>query len=382
MRLVNSLAVLVCSLAWFAMTTGCTEAEPQRIHSSSAYEFPDHAERFRWRRINRGNCLEVLTSKGEVMSAVYRDSSAFINDLFPCEGAIVLDDSQSGLATLSSTHVALMEPWDSTLKHWKGGGYLDYVRSAAANLRMAENDVLDFGGNPEWNHEAILLSAFRAFCIYPFGNPLDGVTWADDLPVVPILEYEEPSPLGRAEWMKALAWMVGDSALIEANDVFDGIALRYESARKLGIPREDSLVVLTGSVEQGIWSAPNARSFVAQLLRDAGARYALTDGARAGNIQFSLESLYAMRGEVDALGLVVYEPDTANFTLSRWIESNPHHAQLLPESGRVFAANSMTCDYFGWWVAHPDAMLRNLRNVLYNEEELTGPSPCFKWLSR
>ena len=111
-----------------------------------------------------------------------------------------------------------------------------YVRSAAANLRMAENDVLDFGGNPEWNHEAILISAFRAFCIYPFGNPLDGVTWADDLPVVPILEYEEPSPLGRAEWMKALAWMVGDSALIEANDVFDGIALRYESARKASLP--------------------------------------------------------------------------------------------------------------------------------------------------
>ncbi|HBE10982.1 MAG TPA: hypothetical protein DCY76_00970, partial [Flavobacteriales bacterium] len=229
----------------------------------------------------------------------------------------------------------------------------------------------------------ILMASFRAFCIYPFGNPLEGVTWANDLPVVPILEYDEPSPLGRAEWMKALAWLVSDSALDEANRVFDGVAARYVHARAQGLPREDSLVVLTGSVEQGLWSAPNSRSFVAQLLRDAGARYALSGEMRQGNVELSLEALYAMRGEVDALGLVLYEPDTANLTLARWIESNPHHAQILPSSGQVFAANAVTCDYFGWWVAHPDAMLRNLRHVLYGlGDGATGDqSPCFKWLA-
>ena len=188
---------------------------------------------------------------------------------------VVTLNTRRGLATLSTTHVSLMEPWDSTLFHWKGGGYLDYVRSSAAIERIARNEVLDFGGNPGWNHEAILMASFRAFCIYPFGNPFEGVTWANDLPVVPILEYDEPSPLGRAEWMKALAWLLSDSVLEDANRVFDGVAARYEYARAQGLPREDSLVVLTGSVEQGLWSAPNSRSFVAQLLRDAGARYAL-----------------------------------------------------------------------------------------------------------
>ena len=89
------------------------------------------------------------------------------------------------------------------------------------------------------------------------------------------------------------------------------------------------------------------------------------------------------RGEVDALGLVVYEPDTANFTLSNWVQSNPHHAQILPASGRVFAANTMTCDYFGWWVANPDALLRNLRQVLYGEGDApqSTSSPCFNWFA-
>lgn len=383
MRLVDSLALLVCALVWMAIATGCSEAETQQTSVEAVYEFPDHAERFRWRALNGGTCLEVFTANVEVIATVYRDSSAMLNDVFPAKLPVVLAENETGLATLSSTHVALMEPWDSSLVHWKGGGYLTYVRSVPATERVDRGEVLDFGGNPEWNHEAILLSAFRAFCIYPFGNPLEGVTWAEDLPIVPILEYDEPSPLGRAEWMKAMAWMVGDSALMEAKRAFDNIALRYDLARGKGIPREDSLVVLTGSVEQGGWSAPNPRSFVAHLLRDAGSRYALENENHTGNIELSLETLYAMREEVDALGLVVYEPDTANFTLARWIQSNPHHAQIVPESGRVFAANAMTCDYFGWWVAHPDAMLRNLRNILYNESDLDSEvcDPCFKWLT-
>ena len=383
MRPVESLVVRVCTLACLAIATGCSQPEQPMTQPASKYELPDYARRFRWRALDVGNCMEVITANREVLATVYRDSIDFLNDAAPGQQPVILGATQTGLATLSSTHVALMEPWDSTLVHWKGGGYLDYVRSDAAIRRIAGSEVLDFGGNPEWNHEAILVSGFRAFCIYPFGNPLDGVTWAEDLPVVPILEYDEPSPLGRAEWMKALAWMVGDSALQNAKRAFAGVSERYEHALGMGLPQADSLVVLTGSVEQGVWSAPNARSFVAQLLRDAGARYALADEASDGNVELSLESLYSMSGEVDALGLVVYEPDTANFTLSKWVQSNPHHPQILPTSGRVFAANAMTCDYFGWWVANPDAMLRNLRQVLYGEgDEAQGtPSPCFKWLA-
>lgn len=383
MRPVDSLVVRVCALALLAIATGCSQPEQPMTQLASSYELPDYAQRFRWRALDGGNCMEVLTADHEVLATVYRDSSHFLNDAAPRQQSVILSEKQTGLATLSSTHVALMEPWDSALVHWKGGGYLDYVRSDAANQRIVRSEVLDFGGNPEWNHEAILVSGFRAFCIYPFGNPLEGVAWAEDLPVVPILEYDEPSPLGRAEWMKALAWMVGDSALQSAKRAFAGVSERYEHARSAGLPQADSLVVLAGSVEQGIWSAPNASSFVAHLLCDAGARYALADEASVGNVELSLESLYAMRGEVDALGLVVYEPDTANFTLSNWVQSNPHHAQILPASGRVFAANTMTCDYFGWWVANPDAMLRNLRQVLYGEGDApqSTSSPCFNWLA-
>ena len=176
MRPVDSLVVRVCTLACLAIATGCSQPEQSMTQPASSYELPDYARRFRWRSLDGGNCMEVITAQQEVLATVYRDSSDFLNDAARGQQSVILGSTQTGLATLSSTHVALMEPWDSTLVHWKGGGYLDYVRSDAAIQRIAGSEVLDFGGNPEWNHEAILVSGFRAFCIYPFGNPLEGVT--------------------------------------------------------------------------------------------------------------------------------------------------------------------------------------------------------------
>ena len=361
--------------------SGSGEADRKHhVHSEGMeYEQPEHAQRFRWRswRESRG-CLEILNADSTIMATVYRDSSDYLADALKPEAAVVLDGTGTGLATMSSTHVALMEPWDSELGNWSGGGYLKYIRSEAAQRHFRAGNVLDFGGNPEWNHEAILAANFKAFCTYPFGNPLQGVEWAKGFAVVPVVEYEEPTPLGRAEWMRALAWLVGDAQADSADLVFAAIADRYQDIQRTAPLVEDPLVVLTGSVEQGAWTAPNGNSFVAQLIEDAGGQYIFSDAQMSGNVELSLESLYVLREEVDVLGLVLYEHDTAGFSVSSWMTSSPHHEQIVPRSRRVFAANTMTCDYFGWWVAHPDALLANVRQVLYPDSTKQDIPMCFE----
>ena len=109
------------------------------MQQGAVYEWPDHAERFRWRMLNEGNCLEVLAANDEILATVYRDSATLMGDAYGVDDPVVLAENQAGLATLSTTHVSLMEPWDSMLVHWKGGGSLDYVRSTAATKRIARN---------------------------------------------------------------------------------------------------------------------------------------------------------------------------------------------------------------------------------------------------
>ncbi len=380
-RLSFLLVSAISSMLLACSGSGGAARKDDALSLGMKYERPEHAQLFRWRswQESRG-CLEILNADSTVMATIYRDSSDYLADALKPEAAVVLDSSGAGLATMSSTHVALMEPWDSQLGNWSGGGYLKYIRSEAAQRRVRAGNVLDFGGNPEWNHEAILAANFKAFCTYPFGNPLQGVEWAKGFAVVPVVEYEEPTPLGRAEWMRALAWLIGDAQADSADLAFAAIADRYQDIQRTAPLIEDPLVVLTGSVEQGAWTAPNGNSFVAQLIEDAGGQYIFSDAEASGNVELSLEALYSLREKVDVLGLVLYERDTAGLSVSSWMSSSPHHKQIVPESRRVFAANTMTCDYFGWWVAHPDALLANVRKVLYPDSSTQEVPMCFELL--
>lgn len=369
----------------FVGFTGCQlSGESANFHSEQSVEKARYAEGFRWRFIETslGNerCLEILSlDRKSIECAVFRDSTAYLLDPTKPTNSVVL--GSGGLVTMSSTHVALIEPWDPMLLNWDGGGYLDFLESKSALERIKDEEVSNFGGNPEWDHEVIVNSRFKAFCIYPYGNPLKDLVWAKDLPIVPILEYAERTPLGRAEWMRALAWIAGDVQLAEADSAFDAIAIQYEAVKSKPLPASDSLLVFTGSFDQGVWSAPSGSSFIATLLQDAGSKYVFADRMENENVQISIEELIEIRNHSDAWGLVLSHPAAA-LTLSDLKLMNPQNSIVIPSDGRVFYANTQTCDYFGWWVAHPDALLRNIRALLYENSEIPSDSLCFKWIAQ
>jgi iron complex transport system substrate-binding protein len=372
---------------------GCTHSEEIETFSTSrTIEYPEFAEGFRWRewrndehaRANR--CLEVLEFQHrEVIMTVYRDSLSFREDPVSLQGkAVVLSPEAEGIATLSSTHVALLEAWDDSLQNWSGGGYLEFVQSDVAEGLVTSGQVVDFGGSPEWNHEALLATNYRVFCIYPYGNPMEHVERSGDLPIVPVLEYLEPTPLGRAEWMKALAWMVGEEAFQKAGAVFDEIAKAYMVVKNLPLPTQDSLMVFTGSVNQGEWSAPGGGSLIATFLADAGVRYFLDQDSGTENVVLSMEEMMEMKTRADAWGMVMFHPTSGTMTHQMILEQDPRNQLFVPDSERIFVANTARCDYFGWWVAHPEAMLKNLKTLFYGERDgggrvVTNEPMCFEW---
>jgi len=384
---------LVCCALTAGGLVGCTHVEEtDKFSSSKRFENPDFAEGFRWREwgIDANNstyrCLEIAEIPShQVIMTVYRDSISFRADAQRLHGkSVVLSSQAEGIATLSSTHVALLEAWDESLQYWSGGGYLEFVQSDVAQNLIASGQVADFGGNPEWNYEALLASNFRVFCIYPYGNPMEHVERSGSLPIVPILEYLEPTPLGRAEWMKALAWMVGDEASQKANLVFAQIAKNYAVVKNLPLPTKDSLMVFTGSVNQGEWSAPGGGSLIATFLADAGVRYFLDQDTGTENVVLSMEEMMEMKTRADAWGMVMFHPNSGPMTQRMILEQDPRYTLFVPESERIFVANTASCDYFGWWVAHPEAMLKNLKTLFYGGRDsegqgVTNEPMCFEW---
>ncbi len=149
------------------LSVGCSAPpKPQVAMQSVNCTLPEFAEGFRWRSCGGASdsgvkCLEILDAqRAAVMTTVYQDSAHWRNDSsIPTSEVVVLGEAE-GLTTLSSTHVALIEVWNPSLSEWKGGGLLQYVESQEAQSRIKSSSSVDFGGNPEWNHEAMIEASF------------------------------------------------------------------------------------------------------------------------------------------------------------------------------------------------------------------------------
>ena len=174
MRPVDSLVVLVCKLACLAIATGCSQPEQPMTQQG----FLVRTSRLMRSdsvgvRLDGGNCMEVLTANHEVLATVYRDSSDFLNDAARGQHSVILGASPDRPRYAEFNPCGLMEPWDPTLAHWKGGGYLDYVRSDAAAQRWQEARC--------WTLEGIRNGTTRPSCFRLSGllhlslrNPLEG----------------------------------------------------------------------------------------------------------------------------------------------------------------------------------------------------------------
>lgn len=105
------------------------------------------------------------------------------------------------------------------------------------------------------------------------------------IPVVNHADWQETTPLGRAEWIKFISLFFNDEAA--ANSTYADIEGEYRAAVDLiaGLPEEDRPLVLSGSAFEGTFFAAGGQSFVAESIRDAGGRYVFNDDPNTGSFQ-------------------------------------------------------------------------------------------------
>lgn len=367
---------------WFALCAvascwlGCA-AGPGAEVEQATWRAATWAKGIRWHGPQTKPTAAELSNPrtGEIWAVVFRDS-ADLQPLADAPHVVIGHVHQHGLATLSTTHVALLGAWDEDLSHWAGGAYVNYLQDERALARLASGAALDFSGQPELDRERLLAATPAALTIYPFGDPLAGSSIADRIPVLPLGEYLEPHPLGRAEWMVFLGWACGEGAA--AQDAFMRVANRYEAVRDSVAGLSQTPEVFAGSVRNGVWHAPGGESLVAQYLRDAGTHYLFTERDGHENIEVPLEMMMSMANQADAWGLVWHAPEGLDW--SDLAEADERYVDLLPGTSKIFAANTAECDYFGSWIARPDEMLQNLAHLFHPDAVSRVEESCFAWL--
>jgi len=117
------------------------------------------------------------------------------------------------------------------------------------------------------------------------------------IPVIINGEYLEDHPLGRAEWIKFMAYFLGRER--QADSIFHQVKVAYETSKGLTMNIQIKPTVLTGILYGDAWFMPGGQNYASTMFQDAGYRYLWDDDLSTGFIKLSFESVYERGQDAD-----------------------------------------------------------------------------------
>ena len=244
--------------------TGCvrTGNQPAPEAFKEVFFEPQHADGFR-----------VLRSGSQLMLEVYSPDTARI---------VIPEGGFQRIVCMSSTYVAHLEA-AGRLDRLVGASSPQYISSE----RVKEMSVPDVGYDGAMNYEQLLAVKPELVMLYGIGGPssIEGKLKELDVPYVYISDFEEQSPLGRAEWVVATGALVGE----DMRPMVDSVTAAYRPTSV------EPVNVMINAPYSGSWFIPGRDGYMAQLLHDSGARLMVDEpeGVESKPID-SEQALYAL----------------------------------------------------------------------------------------
>ncbi|MDJ0366468.1 ABC transporter substrate-binding protein [Hymenobacter sp. H14-R3] len=284
-------------------------------------------------------------------------------------GAIVLETPIRTLVGLSSMHVALVD-FLGAADVLVGLGNLQYASAPRVRQRIAAGKIMEAGQGKELNNEQLI--AQHPDLVMATGWPGEGLTryqtlQAAGVPVMLNSEWVESTPLGRAEWVKVLAALLNKEDLV--NQKFGQVAREYQRLAALGHRAAHKPTVVVGLPFKDVWYVPDADSYMAQFLRDAGATYQWNKTkSPQGSLALSFETVAPVALTAD------YWLHTGTATTKAEIlAQDGRYAAFAPfKNGHLYNNNRRTNaqgsnDYWESGAVRPDLLLSDLIRILHPE---------------
>ncbi len=193
------------------------------------------------------------------------------------------------------------------------------------------------------------------------------------IPVLIVAEWMENTPLGRAEWLKLFALLMGKTSdgLVKFSETKSRyLDLKNEVGRAINRP-----TVMSGLPFKDSWFVPGGNSYMARLFEDAGAKYFWKSSPNRGSLNLDIEAVfpYALKAE--------YWINTGTVrSISELLAKDSRYREFLPvKTGRVYNNNKRLNPEGGnaYWeegVAQPNLILEDLIRIFHPELKLKHAS--------
>jgi iron complex transport system substrate-binding protein len=203
------------------------------------------------------------------------------------------------MVVLSSSHIGLAD-FAGAADRITGLGNFQYVSSPIVREGIRTGKIKQVGIDGATNNELVI--AMHPGVIITSTNPDAAYgqykTIGDaGIAVMPDAEWLETTPLGRAEWVKLIGALTNKEDEVEKK--FDSVSQAYHALAAIGSGAATKPSVIIAMPWKGTWYTPAGESYMAQLLRDAGAGYSWTDTKGIGSLALNVEAVIPVALKAD-----------------------------------------------------------------------------------
>lgn len=188
------------------------------------------------------------------------------------------------------------------------------------------------------------------------------------IPYIYLGDYTEQSPLGKAEWMVAIAEITGCRERGES--LFTDIVTRYNSIRE-SVSNATKPRVMFNTPYQDVWYMPSDDSYMVRLVEDAGGEYIYKGkNPTGGSKGISLEEAVRLVDKAD-----IWINVGQCTTLQELHAIAPHFASSdVVHRGEVYNNNLRRTEAGGsdFWesaIVRPDVVLSDLASIMRGDNE-------------
>lgn len=200
---------------------------------------------------------------------------------------------------MSTTHAAFISEIGKT-ETIIGLSGTNFIHNEKINNRIEKNLIIDVGYEENLNFEKLIKLKPDVIFIYEIGDETSMyINKLKELKfnVVNVAEFIETSPLARAEWIKFFAAFYDE--IPKAENLFSQIESDYNNLKLEARKSNNIPTVITSIPMKNSWYVPGTKSYMYNIISDAGAKFIIDDNQEEGSLTMNFENVFEKSIEAD-----------------------------------------------------------------------------------
>ena len=237
-----------------------------------------------------------------------------------------------------------------------------YINIPYVQENIQNGNIINLGQAANPDLEKIILTGPEALFTAPIENLGYGQTVKLRIPFIECVDYMEPTPLGRTEWIRFLALFFEKKEI--ADSLFKETVDRYNELVRLSATVKKRPSVFAETVYSSIWYQPGGNSYIADFFRDAGANYLWKEDTNSGSIGLTFEMVLEKAEKAD-FWLIKYN-SIYDMTYRQLAQENSNYTLFDAYKKRnIYTCNMGKVPYYEELPIHPDLILKDMVRIFH-----------------